>query len=79
MTQLFHARKIAVWLHIVGQIDNLFQKRHIRTPGRMPIDRVADLSAFPKNTRRNRRAGLGVQEFPVFFFKTVPYDTTFFA
>ena len=62
LPQAVNARKIAVRLHIIRNVDDFFQQGHMRSAGRMIVDGGDDGIVLTENTCGSRRAGLGVEQ-----------------
>lgn len=69
LPQAVNARKIAVRLHIIRNVDDFFQQGHVGPAGRMIVDGGDDGIVLTENTCGSRRAGLGVEQLRLRIFE----------
>ena len=62
LPQAVNARKIAVRLHIIRNVDDLFQQGHVGPAGRMIVDGGDDSGVFAENINT---AGIDLRHLPV--------------
>ena len=77
LSQLFHAGEIPVGFHVVGQIDELFQQRHVRLAGGVVVDGPVDLVRLAEHMAGQSGPRFGVEQLHAHPLQIIQNDTIF--